>query len=72
MHLTPTSASWLNTVERFFRDPTQNRIRRGVFLDIEELIMAIEACIDFHNDNPKPFSVPSPLSIIGNLRDALH
>src|SRR5256886_6618592 len=41
MHFTPTSASWLNMVERFFRDLTQNRLRRGVFRDLEELIMAI-------------------------------
>ena len=41
MHFTPTSASWLNMVERFFRDLTQNRLRRGVFHDLEELIMAI-------------------------------
>jgi hypothetical protein len=42
-------------VERFFRDLTQNRLRRGVFHDIEELIMAIGDYIDKHNDNPKPF-----------------
>jgi hypothetical protein len=41
MHFTPTSASWLNMVERFFRDLTQNRLRRGVFRDLEELILAI-------------------------------
>jgi transposase len=55
MHFTPTSASWLNMVERFFRDLTQNRLRRGVFRDLEELITAIGDYIDRHNDNPKPF-----------------
>jgi transposase len=55
MHFTPTSASWLNMVERFFRDLTQNRLRRGVFRDLEELIMAIGTYIDRHNENPKPF-----------------
>ncbi len=55
VHFTPTSSSWLNMVERFFRDLTQNRLRRGVFHDIEELIMAIEDYIDKHNKNPKPF-----------------
>ena len=35
---TPTSSSWLNMVERFFRDLTQNGLRRGVFRDVEELI----------------------------------
>jgi transposase len=55
IYFTPTSSSWLNMVERFFRDITQNRIRRGVFRNVEELIMAIGDYIDKHNDNPKPF-----------------
>jgi transposase len=55
MHFTPTSCSWLNMVERFFRDLTEKRIRRGAFRDVEELIMAIGAYIDQHNRNPKPF-----------------
>jgi transposase len=55
MHFTPTSASWLNMVERFFRDLTQNRLRRGVFRDLEELFMAIGSYLDRHNENPKPF-----------------
>lgn len=52
---TPTSASWLNMVERFFRDLTQNQLKRGVFQDLEQLITAIENYIDGHNQNPKPF-----------------
>ncbi len=52
---TPTSSSWLNMVERFFRDLTQNRLRRGVFRDVEDLIMAVETYIDKHNRDPKPF-----------------
>src|SRR3954470_20006901 len=55
VHFTPTSSSWLNMVERFFRDLTQKRLRRGVFRDVEELIMAIGDYIDQHNRNPKPF-----------------
>ncbi len=55
VHFTPTSSSWLNMVERFIRDLTENRLRRGVFRDVEELIVAIEAYIDKHNDGPKPF-----------------
>ena len=42
-------------VERFFRDLTQNRLRRGVFRDVEELITAIADYIDHHNEKPKPF-----------------
>jgi hypothetical protein len=42
-------------VERFFRDITHNRIRRGAFQDLEQLIMAIGDYIDGHNKSPKPF-----------------
>jgi len=54
-HFTPTSSSWLNMVERFFRDLTEKRIRRGVFRDVEDLIMAIGDYIDHHNSKPKPY-----------------
>ena len=54
-HFTPTSASWLNMVERFFRDLTVNSIRRGVFHNVNELIEAIEQHVALHNANPKPF-----------------
>ena len=55
IHFTPTSASWLNMVERFFRDLTENRLRRGVFRSVEELIAAIEDYLVHHNKAPKPF-----------------
>ena len=55
MHFTPTSSSWLNLVERFFRELTTKRIRRGVFRSVPELIQAIEAYITHHNRAPKPF-----------------
>jgi transposase len=55
MHFTPTGCSWLNMVERFFRDLTENRLRRGAFRGVEELIAAIDEYIDRHNENPKPF-----------------
>jgi transposase len=55
VYFTPTSSSWLNMVERFFRDLTAKRLRRGIFRDVEELIGAISDYIDSHNDNPKPF-----------------
>jgi len=55
LYFTPTSSSWLNMVERFFRDLTQNRLRRGIFRDVEELITAIADYIDKHNRKPKPF-----------------
>ena len=55
MHFTPTSASWLNMVERFFRDISVNRLRRGVFTSVPELTKAIEQYVAVHNANPKPF-----------------
>ena len=55
MHFTPTSASWLNMVERFFRDITTERLRRGVFTSVPELEQAIADYIAHHNTNPKPF-----------------
>ena len=55
MHFTPTSASWLNMVERFFRDITTKRLRRGVFTSVPELVAAIDEYIAHHNTNPKPF-----------------
>ena len=55
MHFTPTSASWLNMVERFFRDITTERLRRGVFTSVPELITAIDDYIAHHNHKPKPF-----------------
>ena len=53
-HFTPTSASWLNMVERFFRDLTQNQLRRGVFHSLKDLLRTIQAYIENHNDQPKP------------------
>jgi transposase len=55
VHYTPTSASWLNMVERFFRDITQNRIRRGAFRSVPELVTAIQDYVSHHNRDPKPF-----------------
>ena len=55
LHFTPTSASWLNQVERFFAEITQKRIRRGVFRSVEALEAAIESYLAAHNANPKPF-----------------
>lgn len=55
MHFTPTSSSWLNLVERWFRDITDQRIRRGVFKSIAELEQTIGDYIKHHNANPKGF-----------------
>ncbi len=55
LHFTPTSASWLNLVERWFREITTKRIRRGVFHSVEDLVAAIDAYLRETNKNPKPF-----------------
>ena len=54
-HFTPTSASWLNMVERFFRDLSEKAIKRGNFYNVDDLIGAITEYINVHNENPKPF-----------------
>ena len=55
LHFTPTSASWLNMVERFFAEITRNRIRRAAFKSIAELKRAIMEYLEKHNTDPKPF-----------------
>ncbi len=55
LHFTPTSSSWLNLVERWFRELTDKRIRRGSFLSVPDLIAAITQFITVNNDLPKPF-----------------
>lgn len=55
VHLTPTSASWLNQVERFFADLTDKKLRRSVHRSVTQLSADIRAFIDSHNAQPKPF-----------------
>jgi transposase len=55
IHFIPTSSSWLNLIERWFREITEKRILRGVFHNVPELIKAIMTYIDQHNQNPKSF-----------------
>jgi len=55
MHFIPTSSSWLNLIERWFREITDKRIRRGTFRSVEQLIQAISDYIQQHNQSPKPF-----------------
>jgi transposase len=55
MHFIPTSSSWMNLVERWFRDLTDKRIRRDAFTSVPQLIQAITEYIQRHNQNPKAF-----------------
>lgn len=54
-HFIPTSSSWLNLIERWFREITTKRIRRGTFNSVPQLIQAIEEYVAHNNANPKPF-----------------
>ena len=55
LHFTPTSASWINQVERWFAAITERQIRRGTHRSTEELEQAIDEYLTVHNENPKPF-----------------
>jgi transposase len=54
IHFTPTSASWINQVERWFAELTRKRLRRGVHTSVRQLDADIHTFIDRHNRNPKP------------------
>jgi transposase len=55
LHFIPTSSSWLNLVERWFRELTDKKIRRGSFRSVADLVTAIEDYIRHHNNDPKPY-----------------
>src|SRR5437667_4847682 len=69
-HFTPTGASWLNLVERFFAEITRKRIRRGTFRSVPALIAAIRAYVREHNNHPRPFIWTAPAATI--LRKVKH
>ena len=75
LHFTPTSSSWLNMVERWFREITDKRIRRGSFASVPELIAAINQYVDNHNQNPRVFVWSAPvekiLAKIAKCKEAL-
>ena len=64
LHFTPTSASWLNMVERFFSEITTKQIRRGTFRSVPELERAIYRYLREHNENPVPFVWTAPAAKI--------
>ncbi|MFC9769551.1 IS630 family transposase [Rhodococcus jostii] len=55
LHFTPTSSSWLNLVERWFRELTDKALRRVVFHSVPHLIASIEEYLDAHNESPRPY-----------------
>ena len=76
LHFTPTSSSWLNMVERWFREITDKRIRRGSFENVPDLITAIMHYIEIHNQNPHIFvwsaSVESIMAKISKCKEVLE
>jgi len=75
IHLTPTSSSWLNLVERWFGNLTQKRLRRGSFHNVKDLTQAIGNYINSHNQNPRVFvcipSVEPFLTKVAKCKEAL-
>ena len=75
LHFIPTSSSWLNLVERWFRDLTDKRIRRGSFRSVRDLIAAIQEYLDNHNQNPRVFlwtaSAEGILTKVAKCKEAL-
>jgi transposase len=59
-HFTPTSSSWLNLIERWFKEITDKQIRRGTFQNVDQLIATIEDFIANHNDHPTKFIWSAP------------
>jgi hypothetical protein len=55
LHFTPTGASWLNLVERWFAELTRRRLQRGTHRSVADLTADINAWLDTWNDNPHPF-----------------
>ena len=76
LHFTPTSSSWLNLVERWFRELTTKRLRRGVFRSVPDLVATIYAYIALNNADPKPFvwtaSVEAIMAKVGRCRAILE
>jgi transposase len=79
LHFTPTSSSWLNLVERWFRELTDKRIRRGSFQSVPALIDAIKEYLANHNQSPRVFVWTAPVEQIllkiakcKEALDALH
>lgn len=75
LHFIPTSSSWLNLVERWFRELTDKRLRRGSFASLAALITTIKDYLHTHNQNPQVFvwtaSVKDIMDKISKCQEAL-
>jgi hypothetical protein len=79
LHFTPTSCSWMNLIERWFANLTDQRIRRGTFRNLPELIYAIHEFIDATDETPKQFvwtasteKIPAKLKRCKPISETLH
>ena len=73
VHFTPTSASWINQVERWFAELTRKQIQRGVHTSVKQLEADIRTFIDLHNKNPKPFKwTKSADQILASVKRFCH
>ena len=76
LHPTPTSSSWLNLVERWFKELTDKRLRRGIFTSLADLTDAITTWAEHWNENPKPFvwkaTAEDIIAKVRRGRDTLH
>jgi transposase len=70
VHLTPTSASWLNQVERFFALITERKIRRGIYRSVAALRAEIASLLERHNRDPNRFDGPKPLTTLSSQLSA--
>ena len=73
VHFTPTSASWINQVERWFAELTRKRLRRGIHTSVRQLEADIRSFIDRHNQNPRPFKwTKSADQILASVKRFCH
>nr|BCE34989.1 IS630 family transposase [Bradyrhizobium diazoefficiens]BCF48381.1 IS630 family transposase [Bradyrhizobium diazoefficiens] len=73
VHFTPTSASWINQIERWFAELTRKQIRRGVHTSVRQLEADIRTFIELHNNNPKPFKwTKSADQILASVKRFCH
>jgi transposase len=76
LHYTPTSSSWLNLIERWFKELTDRRLRRGVFTSVADLSTAITTWAEHWNTDPKPFiwkaTAEDIITKVQRGRDTLH
>ena len=76
LHFTPTGASWLNLVERWFRELTQRCLKRGSFVSVAHLVYVLSVWIAHWNENPAPYqwtaTAEDILTKVNHARQALH